>query len=296
MRLLLLTISILLCAASRLLAADQPIQVVTGNSVVNDLTVRIAGERFLVTCLLPAGADAHHYQPVPADLKRLAEAKLVVINGLGFEGWFEGLASEAGFRGTVVVASAGIVPLKLEDEHHPGAVVDDPHAFHSLALGVRYAENIRDALITAAPADAEGIRNRAATVIAELRRLDAWARKEIARIPPAQRVLVTNHDALQYFARDYGFEVRAPNTVLEDSAPSAKQVAALVEFVKTQGVKGVFLESAKQARVVEQIAREAGVTVGAELYLDGLGPPGSPADSYGGMFTANVSAIVSALD
>lgn len=277
-------------------AAEQPVLVVTGSSVVFDLTRRISGERFAVACLVPAGVDPHHYQPVPEDAKRLTEASLVVLNGLGFEGWFDRLAGEAAFSGTVVTASAGIVPLKLGGHDHHDGEVDDPHAFHSVALGVRYVENIRDALIAAVPDEAQGIRGRAATIISELRQLDGWARKEIARIPPAQRVLITNHEALGYFARDYGFQIRAPNTALEDSEPSARQVVELVEFIRAQGVKGVFLESGKQAKVVEQIAREAGVRVGGELFLDGLGPAGTPAESYPGMFKANVEAIVSALE
>jgi len=284
-------------------AADaQAIRVVTGSTVVNDLTRRIGGDRVTVTCLMPAGIDPHVYQPVPEDVKRLAEATMVVINGLGFEGWYDRLAKEASFSGTLVIASAGIVPMTMtercdhEGDHHHHHDLHDPHAFHSLALGVRYAENIRDALCLADPAGAAEIRTRAAALIASLRQCDGWARKEIARIPVAQRVIVTNHDALGYFARDYGFQIRAPNTALEDSEPSAKQVAELIDFVKAQGVKGVFLEAGKQAKVIEQVAREAGVRQGGELYLDGLGPTGGPADSYEGMWKENVTIIIRALE
>jgi zinc/manganese transport system substrate-binding protein len=271
--------------------------VVTGSSVVNDLTRRIGGDRFLVTCLVPAGIDPHHYQPVPDDVQRLATASLVVINGLGFEGWFDRLAKEASFNGTLVIASTGIVPLTMHEMHDLGDhQVSDPHAFHSLVLGVRYAETIRDALCVADPEGAPEIRKRAADLIASLRQCDGWARKEISRIPVTQRVIVTNHDALGYFARDYGFQIRAPNTALEDSEPSAKHLAELIDFVKTQGVKGVFLEAGKQAKVVEQIAHEAGVRLGGELYLDGLGPAGSPVDSYESMWKANITAIIRGLE
>ncbi len=282
------------------LSAAEPLAVVTGNTVCQDLVVRIGGERVSSTCLLRPGMDVHAYQPVPADVQRLAAARLVVINGLGFEGWFEKLAREADFRGTVVVATAGIEPLPLptretgdhhdHDHGHEGAV-DDPHAFNSIARGVRYAENIRDALLAADPAGAEGIRRRAADEIARLRELDAWATREAAALPKARRRLVTNHDALQYFAHDYGFSIIAPNTALEDSQPSAQDLAAIVDTIRREGVRGIFLEFGKNDKVVEQIAREAGVRVGQPLYLDGTGPDGS----YAAMFRHNVTAILDAI-
>ena len=291
--------------SSALLSAAEPLPIVTGNTVVQDIVTVIGRDQVAASCLLQAGVDPHGYQPVPADVKRIAAAKLVVINGLGFEGWFEGLAKEAQFGGTVVIATAGLKPLTMaeEDDHghdhaghdHGHGEVADPHAFNSIARGVRYAENIRDALIAADAANAESYRSRAQAYITELRAADAWAKQQIATIPKAQRKIVTNHDALQYFAVDYGFTVLAPNTALEDSQPSAKDLAAIVEFIRKEGVKGVFLEFGKNEKVVEQIAQEAGVKVGAELYLDGLGAPGSPAATYLGAFKHNVTAIVSAL-
>lgn len=270
-----------------------PIRVVTGNTVVHDLTQRIGGERITATCLLRPGVDPHAYQPVPEDVRNLAAARLVVINGLGFEGWFEGLAKEAGFAGTVVVASAGITPIDVaHDEHeHAHGTVADPHAYGSIRHGVRYAENIRDALIAADPAGGDGYQTRAAALIADLRQADAWATVQFAAIPKAQRRIVTNHDALAYFAADYGFQIVSPHTVLEDSQPGAQRIAALADFIRRQGVKGVFLESGRNPKLIEQIAAEAGVRVGAPLHLDGAGA----GLDYIGSFRANVQAIVEAL-
>jgi zinc/manganese transport system substrate-binding protein len=294
-----------LIVSGAVLTAAEPLPIVTGNTVVQDIVTVIGGEQVTAGCLLQAGVDPHGYQPVPADVKRIAAAKLVVINGLGFEGWFEGLAKEAQFGGTVVTATAGLKPLAMDEEHdhghdhaghdHGHGEVADPHAFNSIARGVRYAENIRDALIAADAAHAELYRARAQAYISELRAADAWAKQQVATVPKAQRKIVTNHDALQYFAVDYGFTVLAPNTALEDSQPSAKDLAAIVEFIRKEGVKGVFLEFGKNEKVVEQIAQEAGVKVGEELYLDGLGAPGTPAATYIGAFKHNVTAIVSAL-
>jgi len=118
---------------------------------------------------------------------------------------------------------------------------------------------------------------------------------QFASLTKAQRKIITNHDAMQYFAQEYGFEVLAPNTALEDSQPSAKELAELIDFIKNQGVKGVFLEFGKNEKIIEQIAKEAGVSIGAELYLDGVGPAGSAASTYLGMFKSNVSSIVTGL-
>ena len=302
-----LLLSTLLLACSAIWAAD-PMPIVTGNTIVHDLTLRIGGDRVSASCLLQPGADPHAYQPVPDDVKKLATAKLVVINGLGFEGWFEGLAKEAKFAGTLVVATTGLVPLKMKDDEHEHGhaghtheakggdnLIDDPHAYAAIANGVRYAENIRDALIAADAAGTESYRSRASAVIEELRATDAWAKQEFSRIPKAQRKIITNHDALQYFAKEYGFEILAPNTALEDSQPSAKDIASLVQFIRSNGVKGVFLEFGKNEKVIQQVATEAGVTIGAELYLDGVGPVDSPAATYVGMFRSNVHAIVNGL-
>jgi zinc/manganese transport system substrate-binding protein len=276
------------------------VPVIAGSTVVHDLAARIGGERFAVSCLVRPGISPHGYQPVPDDVRRLAAARLVVINGLGFEGWFENLAAEARFAGTVVVATAGIQTIGSagcdahdHEGHDHGA--PDPHPYNSIRQGVRYAENIRDALLAADPEGAEGIRARAATVIDELRRTDAWATAELAAIPRGQRKLIVNHDALAYFARDYGFEVLALGTALENSQPSASRIAELAAFIRQQGVKGVFLEQGKNPKLIEQLAAEAGVKVGASLHLDGVGAPGTPAGTYVGMFRANVEAILAAL-
>lgn len=279
----------------------EPLRVVTGTTVVQDLVLQIGGDRVRSTCLLQPGGDPHGYQPVPEDVKRLAKAQLVVINGLGFEGWFEGLAKEAGYRGTVVVASATVEPLAMEESDHPAHpghehhTAQDPHAYNSLQGGMRYAEVIIDALAKADPAGAAEYRTRGKTYLGELRQLDAWAKKAIAAIPAGQRKIVTHHDALAYFARDYGFEIKAPGTALEDSQPSAKDIADLVTFIRAQGVKGVFLEFAKNDKIISQVADEAQVKIGAGLYLDGTGAPGTPAATYAGMFRVNVEAIVAAL-
>ncbi len=290
-------------------AAAEPLPIVAGSTVVADLTRQIGGAHVSVHSLVAPGIDPHTYQPTPDDAKRLATAKLVVLNGLGFEGWAEGLLKESHYAGTVVEAAKGVDLLQMDAEEeaeaeadaHPGHAhvhgekVTDPHAFNDPLNGVKYAENIRDALTALDAANSAEYQKNAAKVVAELRQIDAWAKKEFAVLPPEARKLVTNHDAMQYFAKQYGFAISAPQTALEDSTPSAKELAELVTFIKAQKVKGVFLEAGKDPKLIEQIAREAGVKLGADLWLDGLNTPGTEQATYQGMLKSNINAIVAAL-
>ncbi len=297
---------LLLAIAALAFAADRMPTVVCGSSVVHDLVRQVGGSRIQAVSLIPPGVDAHAFQPKPEDAKALQAADLLVVNGLGFEGWYEKLVADASFpKDRIVVAAAGIAPLAMEDGAHDhsahghghtddGAVAD-PHAFGDVKNVMRYVENIRDGLIRLDPKGEAEYRLLADLQLAEFRALDGWVKKTLARIPAARRVVVTNHDAMQYFAKAYGFEVRAPNTMFEDSQPSAKQVADLVAFLKGQQVKAVFIEHAKNPKLMEQIAGEAGVVLGRPLFLDGVPPADHPWTGYRGMVVSNVLALTAAL-
>jgi zinc/manganese transport system substrate-binding protein len=300
--LLLLAVAVLACAADRIPT------VVCGSSVVHDLVRQVGGSRIQAVSLIPPGVDAHAFQPKPEDAKLLQAADLLVVNGLGFEGWYEKLVADASFpKDRIVVAAAGVTPLTMEEgdhDHHghdhghahtEDGGVADPHAFGDVRNVMRYVENIRDGLIRLEPKGEAEFRLLADLQLAELRALDGWVKKTLARIPAAQRVVITNHDAMQYFAKAYGFEVRAPNTMFEDSQPSAKQVADLVAFLKGQQVKAVFIEYAKNPKLMEQIAGEAGVALGRPLFLDSVPPAGHPWTGYRGMVVSNVLALTAAL-
>lgn len=299
MRLYILAIALIATCLCRLPAAE--LAVVTGTTVVHDLVVRIGGERVQAHCLVKAGVDPHTYRPTPDDARRLADARLIVVNGLGFEGWFTGLLKESGSRATVVEASRGVEPIAIgghdckghDHDHDHGTT--DPHAWHDVANVRLYARTIRDGLTAADPAGAATFQARAAAVDTLLAELDRWVRKEIGAIPAARRVLVTNHDALGYFCRAYGFEVKAPLTSFEDAEPDAKTLAALVDFIRTEKVRTVFLESAKNPKLVERIASEAGVVVGGTLYLDGMPDPATGLTSYESVVRHNITAIVNGL-
>jgi zinc/manganese transport system substrate-binding protein len=298
-----------IAAAALATAPAAELPVVTGTTVVHDLVARIGAERVQARCLVKAGIDPHTYRPTADDARRLADARLVIINGLGFEGWFSAILKDSGSKATVVEASKGVEPIVIADhghdhdakkpegghdhDHDHGGV--DPHAWHDVGNVRIYARNISAALVAADPAGAEGFKARAAAIDTLLKELDGWVRKEIATIPAARRVLITNHDALGYFCRAYGFEVKAPLTSFEDAEPDAKAIAALVDFIRAEKVRAVFIEYAKNPKLVERIASEAGVKVGGELHLDGLPDPATGMTSYEAVVRHNVATIVNAL-
>jgi zinc/manganese transport system substrate-binding protein len=293
------------CALSLGLAiAAEPLPVACGTSVVHDLTVRIGGDRVQAEVLAPYGGDPHTFQPTPVQAKALASAKVIVINGLGFEGWFDGLLTESQSTALVIDAAKGIDILMMDGDHACGAhghdhghdhEVPDPHAFNSPVEVVRFAENIRDGLISADPAGKAGYEERSAAVVASLRELDGWIKKQVAVIPQPKRVLVTNHDALGYFCRAYGFTVKAPLNGLENAETSPKELAAIIAFIKSEGVKGVFLEYAANDKLIAQIAKESGAKVGGELFIDGIPDPASGIIGYEATIRHNVTTIVDAL-
>lgn len=295
----------IVCCVSAAMSAE-PLPVACGTSVVHDLTMRIGGDRVKAEVLSSYGLDPHTFQPTPAQARTLAGAKLIVVNGLGFEGWFDGLLKDSGSTAPVVVASTGIEVLHMVEAcaghghahtagHSHETEIPDPHPFNSAREVVRFAENIRDGLITADPAGKAGYEERAATVIASLREVDAWAKKQISVIPQPQRVLVTNHDALGYFCRSYGFTAKAPLGALERAEASSAEMVTIVNFIRQQGVKAVFLEYAANDKLITQIAKEAGVKPGGELYLDGIPAADTGVIGFEATFRHNVTTIVNAL-
>jgi ABC-type Zn uptake system ZnuABC Zn-binding protein ZnuA len=262
----------------------------TSTSILADITRSIAGDRFEVESLLPRGADPHSYQATPQDLARISESKLIVLNGAGYEGFLQSLTQNAGEETMLIDASAGIVPR--EDVQHG----IDPHLWLDPNLVLTYVENIRDALTHLDPAGEAVYRTNANTYIAELKALDAWIVEQVDQIPAEQRLLVTNHEAFGYFAERYGFEV--VGTVIEsfstDASPSAQQLAALIDQIRSTGAPAIFLDASDNPTLARQIAQETGVNVVTDLHLESLSD-GPPAATYIDMMKHNVSRIVDAI-
>lgn len=270
-------------------AAPPPLRVVATFSVLADMVREVGGPAVEVASLVGPNADAHMFAPTPADARRVASADLVVVNGLNYEGWIERLIRASGYKGPVLVASEGITPRRV------GRGID-PHAWQSLAHAKQYVENIRAALVAAAPTRRAEIDTRAAAYLQRITALEQDTLARIGRLPAQQRRVITAHDAFGYFAAAYGVEFVSPRGWSTDSEPSADAVARIVRQARAQQVGALLLENISDPRLIERIAREAGVGVGGALYSDALSPPGAAADTYLRMFAHNVRTIVEALE
>jgi ABC-type Zn uptake system ZnuABC Zn-binding protein ZnuA len=269
-------------------ADEGPLPVVASFSLLADLVAQVGGPAVQVHALVGPDADAHAFTPAPADAQRLAKAGLIVVNGLGFEGWIDRLVKASGSKAPVLVASTGITLRRV------GGLVD-PHAWQSLVAAQRYVENIRAALVAARPAQAAAIDARAKAYTAQLAALDAHVRARLAAIAPAQRRIVTSHDAFGYLADAWGLEMRAALGWTSAGEASAADVARLIRQLKAQQARALFVENISDPRLVERIAREAGASVGGTLYSDALSPPGTRADSYLKLMTHNAETLLAAL-
>jgi len=270
-------------------------QVVATYSILGDLVRQIAGDRVQLTVLVGAGGDAHTYEPTPQDSAALARADLVLENGLGFEPWLDKLLAASGSQAQRIAVTAGIPPRRLALPGHPVEV--DPHVWHDPGHVCAMARAIAGALAKADPAGAARYAENGATCVGRLESLHDWVGRQVARIPPERRKLVTAHDTFGYFADRYGFEHISllGSSSSEVSDPSAARVAEVIEQLRQARVAAVFAENILSPRLTEQIAGAAGIRVVATLYTDALGPPGSEGDTYEKMIRHNVTAIVEAL-
>ena len=269
-------------------ATAPPLRVVASFSILADLVREVAGDAADVHALVGADADAHVFEPTPAHARTLAQAELVVVNGLGFEGWMSRLVAASGYRGSVVVASQGVAARQAG-----GAF--DPHAWQSLVHAQRYVDNIRAALSTARPAQAAHFAQRAAAYTERLQALDTRLQQQFAAVPLAQRRVITSHDAFAYLGAAYGITFIAPRGWSTEAEPSAAAVAAIVRQVKAQQARALFVENISDRRLVERIAQDSGAVVGGTLYSDALSAPGSAADTYLRLYEHNAGSIAQAL-
>ena len=269
-----------------------PLTVVTTSTVFGDMIENVGGNHVAVTSLVPRHADVHTFEPKPADLRAVTGARLIVMNGLGLDDWLRETIANAAAAGTPLVELArdlpGVEPLPGED---PGT--QNPHLWMAVPYAIRYVDRIETALATADPANAVAYGERAAAYRKRLEALDADVRERIATIPPADRKLVTFHDAFPYFAREYGLEVVGVAVDAPGQDPSAGEIAALVEAIRASGAKAIFSEAQFPTRLVDQLAAETGATVVAQLYDDSLGDP--PISSYEAVIEWDVDQLVQAL-
>ena len=278
-------------------AGDAPpkLKVVASFSILADFVRRVGGDRIELTTLVGPDGDAHVYAPTPADARRIGDAKVVFVNGLGLEGWIGRLVKAAAGRSTVVEAARGVARVEAAGEpghSHGGA---DPHAWQNVANARIYVANIRDALNVADPAGRAAYDANAAAYLAELDALDAEVRAAIARIPADRRRIITSHDAFAYFEKAYGIDFVAPQGVSTEAEASARDVARIIQQIRRERIRAVFVENISDPRLVERIARETGARIGDRLYSDALSGPGGPAATYIDMIRHNIRAFSTAL-
>ena len=294
-------------------APAQKMPVVASFSILGDFVKEVGGNRVAVTTIVGPNGDAHVYQPTPADAKAVAAAKVVFVNGLGFEGWMDRLIKASGTKAPIVVATKGITPRTgFEDEddkkdkhahgkdkhdkkdaHDHGGI--DPHAWQSIANAKVYVANVRDGLIAADPDGRDAYTANAAAYTAKLDALEAEVKTAMAKIPAEQRRIITSHDAFGYFGEAYGLVLIAPEGVSTESEASAKDVGRIIRQIKAQKIPAVFVENVTDPRLIQRIAKESGAKVGGELYSDALSDDKGPASTYIDMMKSNVRQLSAAL-
>ncbi|MDB5610610.1 MAG: metal transporter substrate-binding protein [Bradyrhizobium sp.] len=268
--------------------AQDRLNVVASFSITGDFVRNVGGDRVSVTTLVGPDGDVHVYTPAPSDAKKITDAKLLIINGLGLEGWLPRLVQSSGSKAAIVTATDGIAPLKM------GSAAD-PHAWQSVVNAKIYVANIRDALVTADPADAGIFRANAEGYLAKLDVLDRDVRIAVAQIPQARRKVISTHDAFGYFAAAYGIEFIAPLGVSTESEASARDIAAIITQVRAAKIPAVFLENISDPRLMRRISAETGARIGGTLFSDSLSDEKGDAPTYIDMVRHNIKALTSAL-
>ena len=281
-------VGVALAAAMAPLRAQERVNVVASFSILGDFVENVGGDRVSVTTLVGPDGDVHVYTPAPADARKVADAKLLIINGLGLEGWLPRLLQSSGSKAPIVIATKGIAPLKAGSDA-------DPHAWQSVANAKIYVTNIGDALAAADPADAEIFRENARAYSAKLDGLDREVREAVAKIPPDRRKVISTHGAFGYFAAAYGIQFIAPLGVSTESEASARDIAGIITRIRKEKIPAVFLENISDPRLIRRISAETGAKVGGTLYSDSLTGEKGDAPTYIELVRHNIKALTSAL-
>jgi zinc/manganese transport system substrate-binding protein len=285
--------------ASGLPAALQAqIPVTSVSTITAEIAREIGGTHVAVVNLVAPDTDPHEYQPTPGDLKKMEASRLILLTGKGLEGYLGKLKKNSATRDKIFNVGAAVPSLQIVESHRHSHHdhdhgPEDPHWWHSIACMKKAADAVLTQLIRLDPAHAGAYAQNGAAYQERLDALKKWADAKVAELPRNRRLLVTSHDALNYFARDYGFTVLAVEGISTAEQPSSKKVAELIATLRTRGVKALFAENIENPKILAEITRETGAVLGGKLYADGLGI--GDAATYEGMYRHNVSTIVDAL-
>ena len=281
--------AVLLALTPTLVCAQEKLRAVATFSILADLVHEVAGDRIALTTLVGPNGDAHVYQPTPQDAKNMAQAQIIFVNGLKFEGWMDRLIEASGAKGALVTASAGVRPIEGEGRRA------DPHAWQDIANAKIYVANIRGGLIAADPAGRAAYEANAAAYLVKLDLLELEVRAAVAAIPAGRRKIITTHDAFGYFGRAYGMSFIAPQNVSTEAEASANDVAKIIRQIRAEKIPAVFLENVTDTRLIATIARESGARIGGKVFSDALSEAGGPAATYLDMMRGNIRAFSAAL-
>jgi zinc/manganese transport system substrate-binding protein len=266
--------------------------VMTTFSILGDMVHEIGQDKIDIKNLVGPNQDSHVFEPRPQNAKELGQADMVVVNGLGFEGWMDRLIEASGFHGKILVATKGITPLTYV---HHGKTTTDPHAWHSLKNAQVYVDNIVNGLSELVPEEASFFKTRGEAYKKAIKDLETEIHEQLAAIPRAKRKVITNHNAFAYLGREFDIQFFSPLGISTESEPSAKSVAILIQKIKKEKVQAIFVENISNRRLLDQISNETGVHIGGTLYSDALSLPRTDGDTYLRMMAYNLSSLAKVL-
>jgi len=270
---------------------DKKFTVLASASMIADMTEVITGGLVDVQCIVPIGGDPHLYEPTPKDVMKVAAADLILVNGLTFEGWLNELIDNSGTEAEVVTITNGIQPITSLQYQN----ATDPHAWMDLSNGLIYIDNIRDALKKLDPLHTEEFAFNHGVYKQQMEDLDKYIFEQIQSIPKEKRILITSHDAFQYYGKRYGVTLESILGVSTDADVQTADVIRLNQVIRTKNIPAVFIESTINPKLLEQLAKDNNIEVGGQLFADSIGDKESPAPSYLAMLKHNTDTIVKAL-
>ena len=276
-------------SSSRVLAAE---------TFLADIAQNVAGDRMTISTLMPLGIDPHAFEPTPADIQKISDSRILILNGAGFEESMAKMLISAGGKRITIDASKGLTSRAMgANETRDANYAGDPHFWLDPNYTIRYVENIREGLSQADPGNAATYAMNANAYIAQLQELDRWIADQVKSVASERRVLVTNHESLGYFADRYGFQVLGTviPSVSTGASPSAQQLAQLIDRVKASHARAIFLEIGANPQLAKQLAQETGVKIVTDLYTESLSEKNAPAPTYIDMMKHNTTTIVNAL-
>jgi len=272
-------------------AQNKKLKVVTTCSILEDMTKNIIGDQVELLNIVPVGGDPHLYEPTPRDARLAASADLVIKNGLTFEGWLNELIENSGTKAKTITVTDGVKVIKSQDYENSA----DPHAWMDAANALVYIKNIKDAMVELNPDNREVYEFNYGVYKKQLEELDQYILQEIKKIPSEKRVVITSHDAFQYYGKKYGIELEAILGTSTDAEAQTSDIKRLHDVIEQRKIPAIFVESTINPKMLEGIAQDNDIQVGGELFADSLGDEDSGAGTYIDMLRQNTDVIVKAL-